>query len=181
VTGLFNRRYFDETLQREMSNSARSSNPVSVLLLDADYFNAFNDTYDHTAGDQALRTFSDIVRSSFRGSVVISRYGEDKFAIILLSVTLADAYASAEVFRQIAEQTELTTSGRNIGQITVSIGIASSSEFSTPAELLKAADSALYQAKRSGRNTTRVCSSHPGSLPAIPHPLDRWSDASCAD
>ena len=154
LTALFNRRYFDEVLARELAAAARRGSPVSVLMLDVDHFKVLNDTYGHSAGDDALITFAEVIRSMFREMDVACRYGGEEFAIILPDTCVEDAYRKAESFRRVVAQKELTSNGKSLGRMTTSIGVAASADFNHPAELVRAADAALYRAKRMGRNTT---------------------------
>ena len=170
LTGLFNRRYFDETLQRELAAYRRDGAPISVLMLDLDHFKKVNDTYGHAAGDDALRAMGRLMKSSFRESDVICRYGGEEFAVILINTDLTKAYSKAESFRRLVEQNELSWNGRDLGHLTASIGVASCTEFEEPENLVQAADAALYQAKRMGRNSTCVCSDQQMPMPAIKGP-----------
>jgi diguanylate cyclase (GGDEF)-like protein len=173
LTGLFNRRYFDETLQRELAGYRREGTPLSILMLDLDHFKKVNDSHGHAAGDDALRALGRLMRSSFRESDVICRYGGEEFAVVLLNSDLDGAYAKAENFRHLVEQTGFSWNGRDIGRLTASVGVACCTEFDLPDQLVQASDAALYQAKRMGRNSTFVCSGQPGVLPAVKPPSAR--------
>jgi diguanylate cyclase (GGDEF)-like protein len=170
LTGLFNRRYFDETLQREIASYRREGTPLSILMLDLDHFKKVNDSYGHAAGDDALRALGRLMRTSFRESDVICRYGGEEFAVVLLNSDLDSAYAKAESFRRQVEQTDLGSNGRDMGRMTASVGVACCTEFDFPDQLVQASDAALYQAKRMGRNSTFVCSGRAGVLPAVKPP-----------
>lgn len=167
LTGLFNRRYFDETLSRELLAAARHGSTLAVLMIDVDHFKRLNDSQGHAAGDDALRTFARLVRSTFRDSDVLCRYGGEEFAVILPDVDLAQAFDRAETLRRQVTETELFSGSTAMGNITISIGVAVSSEFSAPQAIVRAADAALYQAKRMGRNATWVCSNEESHLPSI--------------
>ncbi|KAA6459227.1 GGDEF domain-containing protein [Acidobacteria bacterium AB60] len=167
LTGLFNRRYFDETLQRELAAYRRGGASLCVLMLDLDHFKRVNDTFGHAAGDDALRALGRLMRSTFRESDVICRYGGEEFAVILMNADLESAFAKAEMFRSAVERIDISSQGRDLGRMTTSVGVACCSEFDDAAKLVHAADAALYQAKRRGRNGTCVCSLESGALPAI--------------
>jgi diguanylate cyclase (GGDEF)-like protein len=168
LTGLFNRRYFDETLHREFASAARQLLPLSVLLMDVDHFKRLNDERGHTAGDDALRAFGRILRSTFRDSDVVCRYGGEEFAIILPGADLRQACTRAESLRRLVAESDLTTDGRSVVNFTISVGVATADEFRDPHALIRAADAALYQAKRSGRNAVWVCSDQTVPLPSLP-------------
>lgn len=153
LTGLFNRRYFDETLQRELLSYKRDKRPVTVLMFDVDHFKRFNDNYGHVAGDEALRGYGRVMRSVFRQSDVLCRYGGEEFAAILINTDLEAAYAKAEAFRILLARTDVTTV-QGGERISTSIGVATCRDFCDPVLLVQAADAALYQAKRLGRNRT---------------------------
>ncbi|MFP5235442.1 MAG: diguanylate cyclase [Acidobacteriota bacterium] len=165
LTGLFNRRYFDEELEREIQNYRHEGIPYSLLMMDIDHFKHYNDTYGHEAGDEALRGLARTLRSVFHENDVVCRYGGEEFATLMRRTGLEGSYAKAESFRLLLESAEL--SGIKFGFITVSIGVASGAEFATPRELLHASDAALYEAKRLGRNRTCVCTDHADMLPTV--------------
>lgn len=168
LTGVYNRRHFDEMLRREMSAAARHSVPLAVLMLDVDHFKRLNDTQGHAAGDDALLGVARLLTHCFRESDVICRYGGEEFGVILPGSTLEQAYARAEFCRGIVESAQLQSAGRNLGSITVSIGVAISTEFTDPQEIVRAADAALYQAKRMGRNSTWACTNEQMPFPRVP-------------
>ncbi len=167
LTGLFNRRYFDETLSRELLAAARHASTLAVLIIDVDHFKRLNDSQGHAAGDDALRTFARVLRSTFRESDVLCRYGGEEFAVILPDVDLEHAFDRAETLRRQVTETEMCSGNAALGNITISIGAAASAEFSDPQAIVRAADAALYQAKRMGRNATWVCSNNNLTLPSI--------------
>ncbi|HEX4310404.1 MAG TPA: diguanylate cyclase [Acidobacteriaceae bacterium] len=173
LTGLFNRRYFDETLVHELARAHRQHMPLSFLILDFDHFKVLNDTHGHLAGDDALRAFARIFRTTFRAGDVLCRYGGEEFAVLLPGADLEHAWAKAEAFRFAVQQAKLTSNGNSLGPVSVSVGIASSVDFETPHALLRAADAALYQAKRTGRNASWACTCRSVPFPAIDCPTTR--------
>ncbi len=152
LTGLYNRRYFDERLVEELSRSQRGSAPVAVLLMDIDHFKLVNDTHGHPVGDLVLREVARGVRESLRDIDVLCRYGGEEFVAILPGCSVGEASAAAERVRRTVE----SLYGRVPAvpaPVTVSIGVASFPHpFSTPSGLVKGADDALYSAKQRGRN-----------------------------
>ena len=150
VTGLYNRRFFSIRLEEEVSRYRRFNHPVSVVLLDLDGFKAVNDGLGHGAGDETLRGMAEILLKHSRGINVICRYGGDEFAILLVETSKAGAWLYADRIRDIVP-TYRFAHGR---RITASFGIASLPEDVAPAadELIRAADEALYAAKRAGKN-----------------------------
>ncbi|HZV96836.1 MAG TPA: GGDEF domain-containing protein [Candidatus Nitrosocosmicus sp.] len=154
VTGLYNRRFFSIRLEEEVSRYRRFSHPVSVMLIDLDAFKDINDELGHGAGDETLRDMADILLKYSRGINVICRYGGDEFAVLLVETSKAGARLYADRIRQV-----LTTypfaNGR---RVTASFGIAALPEDVEPAaeDLIRAADEALYAAKRAGKNRVSV-------------------------
>ena len=154
LTGLHNRRYMESHLSTLIDQAAGRSKPLSVLLVDIDYFKAINDNHGHDAGDDVLREFSTRVRKSIRGIDLACRYGGEEFVIVMPETDIAVATMVAERLRR-----RIATESFSIGQdgekveVTISIGIAAivGPKDSAPA-LLKRADQALYRAKRDGRN-----------------------------
>ncbi|MFH1531335.1 MAG: diguanylate cyclase [Pseudomonadota bacterium] len=154
LTGLFNHRHFKGLLEVEVSRSKRLDFPTSLVMLDVDHFKQYNDTHGHPAGDLVLRDLSELLRSRLRGTDVPCRYGGEEFAVILLDTGKQMAMAVAEEIRSRIEATPFEgQESQPGGSLTVSIGVAT---FPEDAEdqtaLLRAADEALYAAKRGGRN-----------------------------
>lgn len=152
LTGLFNHRRFQERLSEEFKRLERFSEPLSLLLMDIDYFKKVNDTYGHPAGDKILQGVAGILRNTIRDIDVPARYGGEEFAAILLNTEIAGAKNIAERLRQTTKDTIFKIDGREL-RITVSIGIANTLGPSGGKEnLIEKADRALYHAKNTGRN-----------------------------
>jgi diguanylate cyclase (GGDEF)-like protein/PAS domain S-box-containing protein len=157
LTGLYNRRYLEEMLEREIRRAVRSEQSVGVLMLDLDHFKNFNDTYGHDAGDAVLRETGAFLTRSIRAEDTVCRFGGEEFVIVLPTANAEAALARGE--RICSKMRELTVlhQGLSLGRITVSIGVSGLPAHGTsPAELLAAADAALYRAKRDGRDRVVV-------------------------
>ena len=161
LTGLRNRRFFDERLHEEFGRAQRYSDPVSLIMLDLDHFKRVNDRYGHQTGDLVLRESAELIRASLRDPDIPARYGGEEFAVILPKTHVQGALAVAErVWRAIGSRVfrhglaEGAAPAAEV-RITVSIGVAffPSKDITTAPLLVKYADEALYQAKRSGRNS----------------------------
>jgi diguanylate cyclase (GGDEF)-like protein len=153
LTGLFNRRYTEETLDREIRRAARSQESLAVLMMDVDHFKRFNDTFGHQAGDQVLREIGKVLATHTRGGDVVSRMGGEELLAILPSARAPDAERKAEELRAEISKLRLLQAGRDLGEVTVSIGVALYPQHGVNAEeLFRAADAALYAAKRAGRD-----------------------------
>jgi len=154
VTGLYNRRFYSIRLEEEVSRYRRFNHPVSVVLVDLDGFKSINDELGHSAGDDTLRDMSDILLRYSRGINVICRYGGDEFAVLLVETSKAGARLYADRIRQVLS-THRFAHGR---RLTASFGIASLPEDVAPGadDLMRAADEALYAAKRAGKNRVSV-------------------------
>ena len=160
LTGVLNRRAFDEALSREWEHTVRTTGQMSLLLLDIDHFKDFNDTYGHQAGDDCLRVVAAAIRGTlWRPTDILARYGGEEFAVILPDVDALGAVEVAERIRQAITDMKIphlkSQAGR--GKVTASIGVAtalsrSGGTIRMPEGLLLAADTALYKAKRNGRN-----------------------------
>jgi len=166
VTGLYNRRFFSIRLEEEVSRYRRFNHPVSVVLLDLDGFKAVNDDLGHGAGDETLRAMAEILLKQSRGINVICRYGGDEFAVLLVETSKSGARLYADRIRYVLS-TWTFAHGR---RVTASFGIASLPEDVAPAadELIRAADEALYAAKRAGKNRVSVhedVAAAPGTRP----------------
>lgn len=157
LTGLFNRRFLEETLVREIRRAQRTHSTVCVLMLDIDHFKRFNDRYGHAAGDVVLREFGALLTESTRGADIASRYGGEEFTVLLPDATAADCRTKAEKLLERTRALRLTFNGSDVGIISASVGIASYPDHGEHAEdLLRAADTALYAAKQAGRDCVEI-------------------------
>jgi diguanylate cyclase (GGDEF)-like protein/PAS domain S-box-containing protein len=166
LTGLFNRRFMQETLEREIMRSRRKNHSLTVLFLDIDHFKRFNDTFGHDAGDFVLQSLADLLRNFFRGDDVACRCGGEEFAVILPESSSKDAALRADKLRTQVKSLKLEFKDTRLGPISVSIGVAAFPEHcDTPEELLKKADQCLYESKHSGRDRVTVASA--SAQPAV--------------
>jgi diguanylate cyclase (GGDEF)-like protein/PAS domain S-box-containing protein len=157
LTGLFNRRFMQECLDRELLRARRKNHPLTILFLDLDHFKRFNDAFGHEAGDLVLKSMAEIFRQYFRGDDVVCRYGGEEFAVILPESTAKDAVDRANELRKDAKKLQLKHQGRTLDPVSVSVGVASFPEHgSTAEELLRVADQGLYQSKADGRDRVTV-------------------------
>ncbi|HEU5002019.1 MAG TPA: diguanylate cyclase [Actinomycetota bacterium] len=153
LTGLFNRRYMEETLTREISLAGRRHTPLSVLQLDIDRFKEFNDAYGHEAGDAVMRHVSQAMQRLFRVSSVACRYGGEEFTIVLPDCALADAVGRAEELRRLLASAGVPHGRTLLAAPTITCGVATFPQHAGTAEgLVGCADAALYAAKAAGRN-----------------------------
>jgi diguanylate cyclase (GGDEF)-like protein len=153
LTGLFNRRYLEETLEREIHRAVRDQAPLSILFLDIDHFKSFNDRFGHEAGDAVLRQLGAFLTAQVRYEDIACRYGGEEFVIVLPDAALSIAAGRAEGIRSGIKSMKVQVGGKTLQGITLSIGVSSIPEFEAVGEvLLRAADAALYQAKSEGRD-----------------------------
>lgn len=163
LTGLYNRRFLDENLRRELQRAARVGGSVGVLMLDLDDFKAFNDTHGHAAGDALLRAFAARLGKSIRAADIACRYGGEEFAVILPDATLDQSFARAEQVRVATRAMSVVFEGAPLPGVTISIGVAAWPKHGrSPDALMRAADAALYAAKASGRDRAEIA-----SVPAV--------------
>ncbi len=157
LTGLYNRRYLEEMMQRETRRAVRSECALGVMMLDLDHFKSFNDTYGHDAGDAVLRETASFLAKSVRAEDIVCRFGGEEFVVILPMADLKASQARAERIRSKLRELTIIHQGQSLGMITVSVGVAELPQHGTsPRELLEAADAALYRAKREGRDRVVV-------------------------
>ncbi|MDL2356030.1 MAG: sensor domain-containing diguanylate cyclase [Pseudomonadota bacterium] len=152
LTGLYNRRYLEDTLGRELILAERHGHPVSVIMSDIDYFKAVNDHHGHLGGDEVLRVFGALMRRHARGSDIYCRYGGEEFLLVLPHMTMDDALDRAEQLRRAIAAAPVPYGTARIA-VTASFGVATfPADGRTIAELIGAADRALYAAKAAGRD-----------------------------
>jgi len=155
LTGLYNRRFFNETIEREFARARRENYQVSVMIMDIDLFKEINDSYGHVFGDEALRVLSTLINVNVRSGDIAYRYGGDEFVIVMPGAEIEIAKGRAEVICQAFTASSIHENGRDVSA-TLSVGIALYPEHGESGiDILRHADLALYQAKHDGRN--RVC------------------------
>jgi diguanylate cyclase (GGDEF)-like protein len=159
LTGVFNRRYFDQQLATEMARAVRNQSPLSLIMLDVDFFKRFNDHYGHRAGDDCLRQIASTLKTTLRRPAdLVARYGGEEFACILPETDFTDAMAIAHELEQHVRRQAIPHADSQAGPVvTISLGVAGR-HAGTPADagaLLAAADAQLYKAKNAGRG--RAC------------------------
>jgi two-component system, cell cycle response regulator len=156
LTGLYNRRHFSEQLAREWNRARREQIPLALFMIDIDHFKRFNDTFGHLAGDQCIRRVAERLKGNFaRGSDLVARYGGEEFVALAAGVDRRQARDRAELLRNAIRDMTAGDEARTAARlVTVSIGLATVTpdERQVPEDLLDAADRALYQAKRQGRD-----------------------------
>jgi diguanylate cyclase (GGDEF)-like protein/PAS domain S-box-containing protein len=161
LTGLYNRRFLEDALKREIQRFERTRKPLSLIMIDVDHFKRFNDTFGHDAGDFVLNAVAQVIARSVRGTDIPCRYGGEELAVLLPESDLGCALERAELLRKQMRETSLSHRGRTLPPPTASFGV---SEYPRHGEnvddFLKAADRALYRAKQEGRD--RVRAAEPG-------------------
>lgn len=157
LTGLFNRRYLEETFDRELARVARAGKPLAVIALDVDHFKRFNDEFGHDAGDMVLRELAGRINGVVRSGDIACRVGGEEFLLVLPEAGAEVAETIAEELRRQVEVLGLSYAGKSLGSLTISLGIAIFPRHSRlKGELLRMADDALYAGKRQGRNRAVV-------------------------
>lgn len=162
LTTLANRKHFDQSMERALTDAEQSGEPFALLMTDIDHFKKFNDTFGHQTGDQVLRLVALAVKQNVKGQDVACRYGGEEFGIILPKTNLRQAVAVAEHIRVAVMSKELIkrSTGENLGRITISIGASSWHRGDNAQTMIERADSGLYAAKRAGRNVVK-CETDP--------------------
>lgn len=170
LTNLFNRRFMEIALDRELRRAVRHQKPLAVLMLDIDHFKQLNDTYGHEAGDVVLREVAGIMRQAVRSEDTVCRYGGEEFVAILPELGTDDALSRAESIRHMVSELRLYHRGEALREVTISIGVAVYPHNSDSADqLLSLADRALYEAKHLGRNRV-ILAEQPAQPVTMHHP-----------
>jgi len=157
LTGLFNRGYLNDTLERETHRSQRHQHPLSLLMIEVDSFKRFNDDFGHEAGDVTLQQVAELIRANTRADDIACRFGGDEFTLIMPETTLESAVQCAERLRESAAVLPLQYNGKPLGNLTLSVGVAVFPRHGeTGALALRAADEAMYKAKQAGKNRVVV-------------------------
>jgi diguanylate cyclase (GGDEF)-like protein len=165
LTGLFNRRYMEETLDREINRAKRTRSPIAVIMMDLDHFKTYNDTFGHNVGDEILSALGNLVRSQVRGEDIACRYGGEEFLLIIPGTSMEVALERAELMRLAVKEIHLHHAG--LKPITLSLGVAVyPGHGETGFGLIRAADAALYRAKRAGRDRV-IAAPDPGETLAV--------------
>lgn len=161
LTGLFNRRYMEESMLRELATAQRKTRPLGVVILDLDHFKTFNDTFGHDAGDLLLREVGTLLAKNSRAGDIACRFGGEEFVVIFPEAPLSVVIDLSNQLRKVILALQLQHFGRSLGQISASFGVAAFPEHgNTMDELLRAADKALYQAKANGRDRVEIAGEH---------------------
>jgi diguanylate cyclase (GGDEF)-like protein len=160
LTGLFNRRYLEESLERSTKKAAVSQQSLSIIMVDVDHFKRFNDSFGHDAGDLVLRELSQFLQKQIRASDIACRYGGEEITLILPDTPLEVARVRAEEICQGVRNLRLQHQGQSLGNITISLGVASFPKHGLTGEaVLQQADEALYRAKNMGRDRAAIAPS----------------------
>jgi diguanylate cyclase (GGDEF)-like protein len=169
LTGLFNRRYMEETLEIETHRAERKGTAIGVIMLDIDHFKAFNDGFGHAAGDELLRAIAGLMQSRLRAGDIACRYGGEEFVLILPEAGTEAAAARAEDLRQRVKSLEVKSGETTLGPVTISAGVAVFPKDAAGRDaLLAAADACLYRAKETGRDRVVVAAGKPRSASPPP-------------
>ncbi|MCL7942425.1 GGDEF domain-containing protein [Marinobacter sp. ATCH36] len=157
LTGLKNRRYFDQLFEHESAVAVRSEQPLSLLMVDIDHFKQFNDTHGHEAGDAALKAVANILARHFRDSDVVCRFGGEEFVITMAGSSAMAACDKARELARAVRTVSVKHGDNDLGHVTISVGVSSWPEYSdSPDSLLGLADRALYRAKEAGRDRVEI-------------------------
>jgi diguanylate cyclase (GGDEF)-like protein len=160
LTQIANRRFFDEYLEQEWRRMMREQGTLSIILFDIDFFKTYNDTYGHQAGDDCLQQIARAAVQAVKHSAnLVARYGGEEFAVVLPNTELPEAFQVAENIRSAVKALAISHANSSVSQfVTLTLGIATSllGEYSSPVELIAAADQDLYRAKAAGRDRVSI-------------------------
>jgi diguanylate cyclase (GGDEF)-like protein/PAS domain S-box-containing protein len=157
LTGLYNRRYMETTVERELRQAARQKEPIGFIMMDLDHFKDFNDTYGHGAGDSLLSALGEYLQNNIRAGDIACRYGGDEFVLIMPQASVHDTYERAEELRQGIKKLAAEFGTTNQGAVTVSMGVSAYPDHGFSMDrLLSIADKALYRAKNIGRDQVTI-------------------------
>ncbi len=161
LTGISNRKSFDERIQEEIKLSEKEHTKLSLLMIDIDFFKSFNDNYGHQTGDQVLKLVAHTLINGVKGRDMAARYGGEEFAILLPETPLSAAKRVADGLRERIANKEIINraTGVHLGQITISVGVSEHQKGENVDNLIERADKALYKAKELGRNRVEVSQS----------------------
>jgi diguanylate cyclase (GGDEF)-like protein len=169
LTGLYNRRYLEEVLEREIRRAGRAGQSLGILMIDLDHFKNFNDSYGHDAGDVVLRETAACLTKGVRAEDFVCRFGGEEFVVILPTADKESSRARAERLRSKMRELTISHQGKSLGMVTISVGVATFPQHGTsPKETMAAADAALYEAKRGGRDQVVVATVKPVEEAAAP-------------
>jgi diguanylate cyclase (GGDEF)-like protein/PAS domain S-box-containing protein len=167
LTGLYNRRFLEEVLEREVRRAGRAAQSLGILMIDLDHFKTFNDTYGHDAGDAVLRETAACLLNGVRAEDFVCRFGGEEFIVILPTAEMQVSRARAERLRTRIRELQIVYQGKPLGMVTISAGVAVFPAHGTsPKQLMAAADAALYEAKRQGRDQVVMASAKAVELEA---------------
>jgi diguanylate cyclase (GGDEF)-like protein len=159
LTGLFNRRYMEDTLNREINRADRNETPMGIIMIDLDHFRRFNNTFGHEAGDLVLQILGKFLQNNIRKEDIVCRYGGEEFTLILPGASLDIAEKRAETLRHNVQNLQINYNGKLLDSVTLSLGVAIFPDHGRTGEaVLQAADAALYSAKHAGRNRVALAS-----------------------
>jgi diguanylate cyclase (GGDEF)-like protein len=157
LTGLFNRRYMEESLEREFRRALRKDSPLAILMCDIDHFKRLNDSYGHEAGDAVLRELARLFQAQLRAEDIASRFGGEEFVFILPESDIASATECAERLRQAVHELQIQHYGQTLKEISLSVGLVCFPQHGDTVDaLMRAADAALYRAKEDGRDRIEI-------------------------
>jgi diguanylate cyclase (GGDEF)-like protein len=157
LTGMYNRRYMEETLEREILRASRRKEPLGVIMLDIDHYKKFNDTYGHQAGDAVLQSLGQFLSTSIRGEDIACRYGGEEFILLMPGAGLEETRKRAEDLREKVHYLNVTFQGEILKTVTFSLGVSVFPQHgNTGEQLIQSADLALYRAKSEGRDRVAV-------------------------